>query len=138
MEKIKILIIEDDQKILDLYNKFISDKVFEKQFVKDGKEGLKQYEIMKPDLIILDIMLPSMSGYMVLKEIRLNINDKKTPIIMSTSVSRKESVLDCVKLGIQGYIVKPFSPKEVQDKILEFYSMAEPEKTKEALNSLKQ
>ncbi len=128
MDKSKVLIVEDNKVTVELYNKFLFDEVFEKQTVTNGKEALKTYESWKPDIIILDIMIPEMSGYMVLKEIRLNFGDKKTAIIMSTSISRKESVMDCVNLGIQGYIVKPFKANEIPGKILESYGLVEPEK----------
>ena len=132
MEKIKILIVEDEKVTLELYNKFISGKVFDKKFATNGKEALDRYKSWQPDVIILDIMLPEMSGYMVLKEIRLSIEDKKTAIIMATSVSRKESVLDCLKHGIQGYMVKPLKTKELMAKVLDGLTITEPKKAEEA------
>ncbi len=138
MEKIKILIVEDEKITLELYKKFISDKVFDKKVAANGKEALDVYKSWQPDIILLDIMLPEMSGYMVLKEIRLSIKDKKTTIIMATSVSRKESVMDCLKHGIQGYIVKPLKTKELMTKVFDAFSVTEPEKAEEAKLLMKQ
>jgi DNA-binding response OmpR family regulator len=132
MEKIKILIVEDEKVTLELYQKFILDNVFEKKIASNGKEALEVYKSWHPDVMILDIMLPEMSGYMVLKEIRLSIEDKKTTIIMATSVSRKESVMDCINIGIQGYIVKPLKTKELMAKVFDAYSQMEPDRVADA------
>ena len=68
MDKLKILIVEDDKILLALYDEFLVNDVFEKQLITNGKEGLEVYKSWKPDIIVLDIMLPLMSGYMVLKK----------------------------------------------------------------------
>ena len=132
MEKLKILIVEDDKTYLDIYDEFLVNDVFEKRLITNGREGLETYKSWKPDIIVLDIMLPLMSGYMVLKKIREKNRDWKTTVIMSTSKSDQSDVTDCVKLGIQGYIVKPFKPKEITGKILEYYGQAKPERAKAA------
>ncbi len=129
--RLKTLIVEDDQSIVALYDKFLSDAVFVKKFISNGKEGLAVYKEWKPDLLLMDIMLPGMTGYSILKEIRQSLGDVKTPIIMVTTIARRESILDCVQLGIQGYIVKPFNHKQLSDRILEFFSTAQPERAKE-------
>ena len=109
----------------------LAAKFFEKQLVSNGKDAMKTYQSWKPDIIVLDIMIPEMSGYMVLKEIRLNVGDKDTVIIMSTSISRKGSVMDCINLGIHGYIVKPFKTRELALKILDAYAQKKPARAKE-------
>ena len=121
MEKIKILIVEDDKKLLNLYNKFISDDVFEKELVSNGKDAINKYKDLNPEIIILDIMIPGISGYMILKEIRTKLNDKDVCIIMSSSISKQDDVLSCVKLGISGYMVKPFNHRELNDTILTYF-----------------
>ncbi len=74
-QKLKTLIIEDSKPIQVIYNAGLSDIVFEKRFEKDGYEALETYNEWKPDIIVLDIMIPGMSGYSLLKEIR---QEKKT------------------------------------------------------------
>ena len=133
MEKLKILIVEDDRVILRLYDKFLVDDVFDKQLTANGEEAMKIYHAWEPDIILLDIMLPVMDGHEVLKEIRHTFEDTETPIIMSTSSSEKDEVLSCAKLGIQGYILKPFKPQEIPCKILEYYGKANPERAKAAM-----
>ncbi|PKN06521.1 MAG: hypothetical protein CVU72_04050 [Deltaproteobacteria bacterium HGW-Deltaproteobacteria-7] len=119
--KIKILIVEDSPNINLLYNRGLPDSIFEKRFAANGHDALVCYNEWQPDIIILDIMLPVMTGYSVLKEIRSKFNDKSTTIIMSTSLNKKDDVTLMMKQGIQGYIVKPFSAREIGDRILKYY-----------------
>ena len=130
-ERLKILIAEDDLSAQLLYDKGLSDEVFEKRFARDGEKALEEYRSWKPDIMLLDIMMPVMSGYLLLKEIREKHKDDSTVIIMASSLSGEEDVRDCIKLGIQGYIVKPFKHKELTDKILQYYSQCESESPKE-------
>jgi CheY-like chemotaxis protein/HPt (histidine-containing phosphotransfer) domain-containing protein len=118
-KRIKILIAEDDRSIKDIYEIVLSEEIFEKKFVDDGEIVLTAYNSWQPDILILDIMLPGKTGYVILKEIREEMEDRLTTIIMATSLSEQSDVLDCLKLGIQGYIVKPFNKIELSRKILE-------------------
>lgn len=125
-DKIKILIAEDDPVVNLLYDKGLFSEIFDKKLVVSGKEALLVYNEWHPDIIVLDIFLPEMTGYQVLKTIRNTIADKETTIVMATSMSGNEDVLSCVKLGIAGYIVKPFQVLEFGGKILSYYSKKEP------------
>jgi DNA-binding response OmpR family regulator len=132
MDRIKILVVEDDHTTQLLYDKGLVDQIFDKRIVVSGKEALLAYDEWHPDIIILDIFLPEMTGYQVLKEIRTTIEDKKTTIVMATSLSGSEDVLSCMKLGVEGYIIKPFSLQEIGTKILGYYAKKEPERTRKA------
>jgi DNA-binding response OmpR family regulator len=127
-DKLKVLIAEDDKHVLLTYKAGLIDDVFEKEFINDGNNVLETYKEWKPDIILLDIMLPGMSGYAVLKAIREDLEDKTTTIVMATSLSDREDVLDCMKLGIQGYFVKPFTRQEIAGKVLGSYQKMNPEK----------
>ncbi len=129
MHKLKILVAEDDRMILKLYDHFLKEDVFEKRFAIDGEEALKIYSEWDPDILVLDIMMPLLSGYTVLKVIREVKNDLLRCVVVSSSLSSKLDILDCVKLGIQGYLVKPLNWKEICFTILDFYQKANPEKT---------
>ena len=131
-DKIKVLVVEDDTSTQLLYDKGLFNQVFEKRMVASGKEALLVYNDWHPDIIILDIQLPEMTGDQVLKAIRTTINDKKTTIVMATSKSGSEDVMSCMNLGIEGYIVKPFSLQEVGVKILAYYAKKEPERARRA------
>jgi CheY-like chemotaxis protein len=121
MSKPKILIAEDDKTTLKFYEKALDNDVFEKRFETDGEKALEAYKSWNPDILVLDIMMPGMSGYMVLKTIRKEEDDQKVTIIMATSMSDAQDIKDCLELGIQGYLVKPVDFKGMGDKILNWW-----------------
>lgn len=127
-DKLKILIVEDDKSLLILYDMIIPDAVFEKQLVRDGVAAMEAYYSWRPDIILLDIMLPKMTGYTMLKEIRGKMAERRTAIIIATSCDAEDEVMDCAKIGIQGYIVKPFDLKKLAEMILEYYSQVDAER----------
>jgi DNA-binding response OmpR family regulator len=119
--KLKILIAEDNQLIQQLFEDGLPSTVFEKNFVKDGKEALQAYLEWKPDIIILDYMLPVMNGLKVLREIRETYNDASTVIIMSTFMDTTEYKKRCTVLGIQAFLPKPFRIRDLINLIIEHY-----------------
>ncbi|HVO66146.1 MAG TPA: response regulator [Syntrophales bacterium] len=132
MQKIKVLIVDDHKVTQKLLEQSLQDDIFEKKIAEDGKFALDYYHEWKPDIILLDILLPVISGYSVLKEIRLKDNDKSTAIIVVSSLMEKADIMDCAKLGIQGYIVKPINFKEICRKVIEYFIKAYPERATEA------
>jgi CheY-like chemotaxis protein len=131
-DKIKILIVEDDSIARSLYDKALFSQIFDKKMVISGTEAIRVYNEWHPDIIVLDIFLPEMTGYQVLKEIRTVIKDKKTTIIMATSQHNKEDVLSCMKLGVEGYMTKPLKIWKVRGMILVYYAKKEPERSRKA------
>jgi len=121
MEKIKLLIVEDNKFDQKFFDHSLSESVFEKRFAENGTKALKVYEDWKPDIILLDLMLPEKSGYNVLKDIRDKHEDLSTTIIIVSSLSNSEDIRQCAKYGIQGYLVKPIKPKELDEKILKYH-----------------
>lgn len=118
MSKLKVLIAEDSKTIQLSYQKRLSESQFEIRMVENGQDAIANYEEWHPDVVLLDFNMPIKNGYQVLQEIREEREDTKTTIIMVTTVSEKESIIACAKLGIQGYVVKPFKEKELSDKVL--------------------
>jgi len=137
MDPLKVLILEDDQSTQNLYRKALSESVFEVRCSGNGRDGLEEYKTWKPDIILLDVYMPVMTGFTVLKEIRTNICDSTTTIIMQTTLSKKDDVVECLKLGVQGYIVKPFDYKAVAEMVLKYYAVANPQRAQEAIDFLK-
>lgn len=131
-DKIKILIVEDDPSTQMLYEKGLFNQIFDKKVAASGRDALRIYREWCPDIIALDIHLPEMSGYHVLKEIRQTIADRKTTIIMATSQSRSQDITACITIGIEGYIVKPFSLRDIGAKIISYYTKKEPERAQKA------
>ena len=110
MNKSKILVVDDDTNIAELISLYLQKEGYDTQEVYSGKQAVDAFESYKPDLILLDVMLPEMDGYDVCKYIR---RTSKTPIIMLTA---KCDVFDKVlglELGADDYIAKPFDPKEL-------------------------
>ncbi len=134
-ERLKMLIVEDSLLAQSIYDEVLEGSIFEKRFADNGEEALDIYYSWKPEIILLDILLPEVSGYEVLKKIRSQHMDFTTAIIMTTGLSRKDDVLDCVKLGIQGYIVKPPDYGQFTKRVLEYFGKLQPERTAEILTS---
>ncbi|MEI6127350.1 MAG: response regulator [Pseudomonadota bacterium] len=132
MGMLKVLIAEDEGTALAVYKRALDATIIEARFVENGKDALKEYSSWKPDIILLDIYMPLLTGFSVLKEIRENICDMSTAIIMVTSLAEKETVIQCMHFGIQGYIVKPFEARGLTGKILEYYKKINPEKARSA------
>jgi DNA-binding response OmpR family regulator len=122
--KIRLLIVEDNQLVIQQYKLGLKGTDFELIFATDGENALTSYHQWQPDIILLDIMLPNMSGYSVLQEIRSKLRDIKTTVVMATALSDREDIIACARLGISGYIVKPFKPKEIGGLILSYYEKA--------------
>ncbi len=113
-EKQKILIVDDDENIAELISLYLTKECFETKIAGDGEEAIRQYREYKPDLILLDLMLPGIDGYEVCREIR---RASQTPIIM---LSAKGEVFDKVlglELGADDYMMKPFDSKELVARV---------------------
>jgi len=120
-KKIKLLLVDDDPKIIHLYQKFISLKAYDVKISKNIKEGLKLYKEWSPDMIVLDILFPEMSGIKLLKEIREQLKDQKTTIVMAT-VQKKDAVIkECMSYNIQGYLMKPFDVKQLNQILYKYH-----------------
>ena len=112
--KQKILIVDDDTNISELIALYLTKECFETMCVEDGEAALKACGTFKPDLILLDLMLPGMDGYQVCREVR---KTSSTPIIM---LSAKGEVFDKVlglELGADDYMIKPFDSKELVARV---------------------
>ena len=108
--KQKILIVDDDYNIAELISLYLIKECYDTKIVNDGEAALQAFSEFKPDLILLDLMLPGIDGYEVCREIR---KTSTTPIIM---LSAKGEVFDKVlglELGADDYMIKPFDSKEL-------------------------
>jgi DNA-binding response OmpR family regulator len=110
----KVLIIEDDYSIAELQKDYLELSGFEVKICTDGVEGLNSLKEKEYDLVILDIMLPKIDGYEILRSIQ---DDKEIPVLL---VSAKKEEIDKIKglsLGADDYITKPFSPGELVARV---------------------
>ncbi|MBI5557800.1 MAG: response regulator [Deltaproteobacteria bacterium] len=124
MPKLKLLIAEDSKSMQNFYRTMLSADHYEQKIVPDGEQALEEYKAWRPDIILLDMNMPVMNGYQTLKTIRESCLDKSTTIIMVTSASEKHDIIACAKLGIQGYIVKPFKAEAINKAILQYHKVS--------------
>lgn len=111
---LKVLIVEDDSNIAQLLQLYLEKEGFETAVASDGGQGLAQFQAMKPDLVLLDLMLPVLDGWGVCQKIR---ETSKTPIIMMTAKGEINDKVNGLEMGADDYIVKPFDMKEVLARI---------------------
>ena len=115
----KILIVEDNPDMRDLLALRVQVTGYVPILAIDGKEGLKQASVEKPDLILMDMMMPIMDGWEAARRLRANPNTKNIPILATTALFRSEDLKACLDSGCNGYILKPFSGMDLQRKIRE-------------------
>lgn len=112
--KQRILIVDDDENIAELISLYLTKECFETKIVYDGESALDNLSTFKPNLILLDLMLPGIDGYQVCREIRKNNN---TPIIMLSAKGETFDKVLGLELGADDYIIKPFETKELAARV---------------------
>jgi len=110
----KVLIVEDDSNIAELLHLYLEKEGFETMVAPDGGKGVELFRSFQPNLVLLDIMLPVLDGWGVLKKIR---EQDKTPVIMLTAKGETNDKVTGLESGADDYIVKPFEMKEVLARI---------------------
>ena len=107
---ISVLIVEDDRNIAELLQMYLEKEGYAVTTADDGGQGLTKFRAIKPDLVLLDVMMPVMDGWAVCKAIRA---DSQTPVIMLTAKGETDDKVTGLKSGADDYITKPFEMKEV-------------------------
>ena len=113
----KILIVEDEQSLVDIMAAKLKDEGFEVATAGDGEAGLKKALEWKPDVILLDVMMPKMDGMAMLREVRKHDELRKIQIIMLTNLSDSEKVNEAMQHGVFDFLVK--SNWEIDDLVKE-------------------
>ena len=121
----RLLLVEDDQELIDLLSLHLQGEGFQVTAAADGETGLHAFHEGAYALVILDWMLPSMSGLDVLREIRAQ--DTRTPVLMLTARNEEADKVLGLELGCDDYMTKPFSVRELvaRVKVLRFISLAD-------------
>lgn len=119
----KILIADDNPSIVNILSDYIKKEQMNVVSVADGEAALKIFDQWKPDMILLDVMMPKMDGFTVCKEIR---KTSMVPIIMITARSEDFDKIMGLDIGADDYIVKPFSPKEIIARVHAIFRRVEP------------
>jgi len=115
MKTVKILVVEDDRPILTGLVDLLRGEGYEVASAEDGAQALRAYEQERPNLVLLDIMIPEKSGYDVCREIRAK--DPRTPILMLTAKGQEVDKVVGLELGADDYVVKPFGVKELLARV---------------------
>ena len=112
--KQKILIVDDDNNIAELISLYLTKECFETKIVNDGELALKEFQTFRPNLILLDLMLPGIDGYQVCRELR---HTSDVPIIMLSAKGETFDKVLGLELGADDYIIKPFDSKELVARV---------------------
>ena len=124
----RILLIEDEIFIRELYEKVLQGAGYEVVGVQDGMEGLNKAKTEKFDLMLLDIMLPKMTGIDVLKEMKKDPSDevRKLPVYLLTNLGQESIIKEAFKIGADGYLLKAkYLPNQIVNEIDTFFKNKE-------------
>ena len=122
-KNIKVLIAEDDKNICEMYAITFMRRGFTVYTAPDGRSAIQKFQNKKPDIILLDIMMPGVDGYQVLAEVRKDVNNY-IPVIMLTNLDANDFTREAQLDTIDAYLIKSHhSPREVVEKTIEVLKM---------------
>ena len=113
----KIMVVDDEPDVVRLVEFILQKEGFEVVTASDGRTGLSLLDEEKPDLIILDIMMPLMDGMEVLRQIRSHRTTSRVPVIMLTAKTASVTVDEARQLWVSDYVMKPFDPERLVVKV---------------------
>lgn len=115
----KVLLIEDEDLITNLLSETLEKSGFEAETAENGREGLLKIKQTNPDIILLDIILPDISGFEILKKIKESENFKDVPVIVISNSGRSAEINRAKELGAEDWIIKTeFDPQVIINKII--------------------
>lgn len=129
-----VLVVDDEKDIVQLIRYNLEREGFKVESASDGNEALKKASDVKPDVILLDIMLPGKDGYEVIKSLNQNERTARIPVIFLTAKSAEFDEVLGLELGADDYIVKPISPRKLISRIRAVLRRAEGVKTEAGKN----
>ncbi|HRZ86525.1 MAG TPA: response regulator [bacterium] len=124
MAAYKILVVDDEVDLVETLKFRLECKGYEVVCAYDGQDGLEKALSERPDLILLDVMLPKHDGYYVCRELRKNTTVARVPIVMLTARSQDADKKTGIDQGADAYVSKPFEPKCLMEKVEELLSRA--------------
>lgn len=115
---VKILLVEDEEIIIELLKKKLENEGYKLAVARDGLEGLEKIKTFKPDLILLDIIMPKMGGFEVMEEMKKDPAMKEIPVIIISNSGQPVELDRAKELGAKDWLIKTeFDPQEVVDKV---------------------
>lgn len=122
VNKIRVLLVEDEKMLSSMYATKFTKEGFDLIQAFDGEEGLAKAQSLKPDLILLDIIMPKLDGFVVLKMLKQDAALKKIPIILLSNLGQDEDIRKGKELGANDYFIKAnHTPAEIVDKVKSFF-----------------
>ncbi|WP_234540861.1 response regulator transcription factor [Paenibacillus pseudetheri] len=115
MKLVKILVVDDEENILQVIKAYLEKNKYIVYEADTGRGAIHLFETLKPDLIVLDLMLPDMTGEEVCRMVRKSSN---VPILMLTAKSSEDDMVNGLMIGADDYITKPFSPRELLARVI--------------------
>ena len=131
--KAHILIVEDDPSLSELLQYNLDNAGFKASVVSEGDEAINAILEEEPDLVILDWMLPNLSGIEICRQIRQNTQTKRLPVIMLTAKGEESERIRGLETGADDYVIKPFSPSELIARVKAVLRRTHPEKSADVL-----
>ncbi len=114
----KLLIVEDDQFLRELITKKLETKGYEVIQAEDGEKGFEKAKEEKPELVLLDLMLPGIDGFKVLEKIKADSEIAETPVIILSNLGQKKDIDKGMELGAQDFLIKAhFTPNQIIEKV---------------------
>ena len=114
MNKAHILVVDDEPQVISIVKAYLERDGYEVAVARNGSDALQEFRRAVPDLVVLDVMLPSIDGLDVLREMR---RTSQVPVIMLTARAESEDKLVGLELGADDYVTKPFSPRELNARV---------------------
>lgn len=114
---IKILVAEDERDIRELIGFTLRFSGYEVELVKNGEEAVKKAATLQPDLILLDVRMPRMSGYQACDALKKMPDTKDIPVVFLSAKGQDNEIQEGLQLGAQDYILKPFAPDELTAQV---------------------
>ncbi|OGY29297.1 MAG: hypothetical protein A3F35_01150 [Candidatus Woykebacteria bacterium RIFCSPHIGHO2_12_FULL_45_10] len=119
----KVLVVDDEESIREIYRRELQTRGYQVSSASDGEEGLLKAGEDAPDIVLLDIMLPKMSGIDVLKALKENQLTKNIPVLLLTNLGEETIIKEGFELGADGYLLKvSYTPAQVVDEVSKFLS----------------
>lgn len=106
MAKIKILLIEDDSSLINIFKSAVNNEKYDLILAADSEEGVQRAILEKPQIILLDILLPGKNGFECLRELKLHNKTKNIPVIILSNIGQEEEVKKSIALGAIDYLIK--------------------------------
>ena len=115
-----ILIVDDEEDVLDLLQLVFETSGFEVRRASTGKSAVSSAYEQPPDVVLLDVMMPEMDGWQVLRTLKADERTRKVPVVMLSARAERRDKMIGLQEGAEGYIAKPFSPAEVVREVQSF------------------